>query len=91
MVQHDLSRWTADNQDLTLPMEVDWRVEDDPALQDRLDDFREEFATTIDRIHRESEQEAKQIEVYEVPVTFSQIEIVSKGIIWNSICEEDSN
>lgn len=91
VVQHDLSRWTADNQDSTLPMEVDWRVEEDPALQDRLDDLREEFATAIGRIHSESEQEAKQIEVYEVPVTSSQIEIVSKGIIWNSTCKEDRN
>ena len=91
VVQHDLSRWTADNQDLTFPMEIDWRVEEDPAFQDRLDDLRDEFTATIGRIYRESEQEAKQIEVYEVSVTSSQIEIVSKGIIWNSISKEDRN
>ena len=89
VVQHDLSRWTADDQDSTLPIEVDWRVQEDPALQDRLNDLGEEFAASIGRIHKESEQESNQIEVYEVPITFSQIEIVSKGIIWNSVCKED--
>jgi len=67
---------------------LDWKSETVPAVQGRLDDLRQDLVTMCERINRGYQQEARQIERYEVPVPYLQMEVVSRGIMWSSIASE---
>ena len=67
---------------------LDWKSEAFPAVQGRLDDLRKNLVTMCERINQGYQQKARQIERYEVSVSYPQIEVVSRGIKWSAFASE---
>ncbi|MGH9341288.1 MAG: hypothetical protein ACRD1R_17245 [Acidobacteriota bacterium] len=85
-VREDMSRYfVRDNYDPLNSGDLDWKVESDPAFQDRLDDLRHEFISKYNEMTNRYVERARDIDVYEVPLNHSQLEILSRGILWNRV------
>lgn len=62
--------------------DLHWTAQLPPDGQERLQDLWQQFAQRYNRIREEFEERASAIESYEAPLSHSQIEIVSRGILW---------
>jgi hypothetical protein len=58
------------------------RQELDPEMQAKLAHLREDFFSKCSEVRRDFERKAAEVEPYEVPLPYSQIEIVSRGLLW---------
>ena len=83
LLRENLSRWFMQD-DPQLPARTQWEWTSGlaPELMERLTDLRAEFIARYNQISGRYEQAASEIESYEVPLSYSQIEIVSRGVLW---------
>ncbi|MDA2934535.1 hypothetical protein MYX82_09340 [Acidobacteria bacterium AH-259-D05] len=80
----DLSRWSRGDQCPPADKKASkGTLRVDPSVQEKLDDLADVFISRYHQIDQEYEEKANQIEPYEVPVSYSQIDIISRGIIWH--------
>jgi hypothetical protein len=64
---------------------LDWDKEAVPTIQIRLDSLKQDLVSTSKKINENHQKRAGQIERHEVAVTYAQLEIVSRGVMWNSL------
>ena len=85
LFREDLSRWFV-RDDPQLPdreqSELTSELASEIELMERLTDLRSEFMARSNQISGRHEQAANEIEFYEVSLSYSQIEIVSRGVVW---------
>lgn len=60
-----------------------WKSGLDTEGRERLETIRDEFLAQLNRARGVLRYNAAQLEVYEVPVTHSQIDVLSRGFLWN--------
>ena len=64
---------------------LDWEKEAVPTIQTRLDSLKQDLVSMSKKINESHQKKASHIERHEVSVTYAQIEIVSRGVMWNSL------
>jgi len=64
---------------------LDWEKEAVPAIQTRLDSLKQDLVSMSKKINESHQEKAGHIERHEVAVTYAQIEIFSRGVMWNSL------
>jgi hypothetical protein len=62
--------------------DLSWTGEIDVETSDRLESLRAELVNQFNDINGLYREKSTRVESYEVPVNHSQIEVVSKGILW---------
>ena len=63
--------------------DLDWTGNVRIDFQERIDKLRADFVAQYNEIIRTSQQKAECVEVYEVPLAYSHVDIVSRGVLWN--------
>ena len=64
---------------------LDWEKEAVPNIQTRLDSLKQDLVSMSKKINESHQKKAGHIERHEVAVTYAQIQIVSRGVMWNSL------
>lgn len=66
---------------------LDWEKEAIPTIQTRLDSLKQDLVSMSKKINESHQKKASHVERHEVAVTYAQIEIVSRGVMWNSLSD----
>jgi hypothetical protein len=72
--------------DSLVPLEetdLDWTGNVRIDFQERIDKLRADFVAQYNEVVRSNRQKAECLEVYEVPLAYSHVDIVSRGVLWN--------
>lgn len=82
-VLEDLGRWflCSDYRPLSAS-DLPWGGDIPEEFSERLLDLREELISKYNQISASCEQTAEAVEAYQVPLSYSKIDIVSRGILW---------
>ncbi len=82
-VGEDLSRrFLGVSQPVQSPMPLQQLAGIDPESLHKLQVLREEFVDRYNQVLEEYERQASEVEPYDVPLSYPQIEIVSRSILW---------
>jgi len=81
-VREALNRCTLHGLNRDFFEDLQWTAQLPPDGQDRLQDLWLEFSSRYHRIREDFQKRVDAIEPYEAPLARSQIEIVSRGILW---------
>ena len=82
-IREDFSRYLL--QDSLIPLkesDLNWTGKIDIELQERIHKLRSDLVARYNEINESANSKAQSIEKYDVALNYSQIEVVSRGVLW---------